>query len=356
VSRWLTADAALIALAFLVAGVPIPAAVLEHVYADRFYAALNLTLVPLANRVPFAVGDLEAILVVALTIGGWIAMLRRAREPRLRVVLRLVAHTLALAAAITIAFNLLWGWNYRRAPVATRIDFAPARVTPARVSAFADRIGRILNADVGPAHARMRTESAATLRAELERDFLPVIARLGDAWTPAVTVPKTTLADRLYEMAGVGGQYDPFAFETLLDASFFPFEVPRALAHEWTHVAGFGDEGDANFVGTVTCLRSSDPLIRYSAAYWTYGELPESDRRRIHLAPAVVADFRAGNARFRRYYNPGLFSFSWNIYDRYLHANGVAGGVVSYSNDLRLLVGTRFDANGLPLTRSGSAS
>jgi hypothetical protein len=352
----LAVDAGLIALAYLVATMPISPGTLEHVYTDRVYAALNLTFVPLANRVPFAVGDLEAILVVVLVIGGWIAALRGTREPRLRVVLRLVAHMLGLAAAISIAFNLLWGWNYRRAPVATRVDFVAARVTPARVSAFADRIGRILNGDVGPAHARMRTESAAAMRAELERDFLPVIARLGDAWTPAVTVPKTTLAERFYEMAGVGGQYDPFAFETLLDASFFPFEVPRALAHEWTHAAGFGDEGDANFVGTVTCLRSSDPLIRYSAAYWTYGELPEADRRRMHLAPAVVADFNAGNQRFLRYYNPRLFAFSWKVYDRYLHANGVAGGVVSYSNDLRLLVGTAFDANGLPLTRSGSAS
>lgn len=354
--RWLAIDAGLIGLAYLVATMPIPATTLEHVYTDHFYAALNMTFVPLSNRVPFAVGDVEAILVAALVIGGWIVALRGAREPRWRVVLQLVAHTLALAAVITIAFNLLWGWNYRRAPVVTRIDFVPARVTPARVSAFADRIGRILNGDVGPAHARMRTETAAAMRAELMGDFLPVIARLGDTWTPAVTVPKTTLADRLYEMAGVGGQYDPFAFETLLDASFFPFEVPRALAHEWTHAAGFGDEGDANFVGTVTCLRSSDPLIRYSAAYWTYGELPESDRRRIHLAPAVVADFNAGNARFLRYYNPGLFTFSWNFYDRYLRANGVRGGVVSYANDLRLLVGTAFDASGLPLTRSASAS
>lgn len=353
-------DIGLIALAFFVATVPLPPHALEHAYTDRAYATLNLTFVPLANRVPFALGDLEVALVAALVIAGWIAGLRRASEARWVVVLRLIAHTIALAAVITIAFNLLWGWNYRRAPVEARIDYDPSRVTPARVSAFADRIGRILNEDVGPAHQRMATESSAAMRAELARDFLPIVARLGDTWVPALTVPKTTFAERLYEMAGVGGQYDPFAFETILNASFLPFEVPRALAHEWTHVAGFGDEGDANFVGTVTCLRSTDPLIRYSAAYWTYGELPASDRRRIHLVPAVVADFKAGNARFLRYYNPGLFTFSWTVYDRYLRTNGVAGGVVSYSHDLRLLVGTRFDASGLPVARpstgSGSAS
>jgi len=353
VRRGLAIDAGLILLAFAVSNAQIPADAFERGYANGIYAWLNATFVPLANRVPFAVGDLEALLVIAFAAGGAIVALRRAREPRWLTLLLLLAHAAALAAVITIAFNLLWGWNYRRAPVTARVDYAPARVTAAAVSAFADRIAGILNHDVGPAHERMRDESAVAMRAELARDFLPVVERLGDAWPVAVTIPKTTLAERIYEMAGVGGQYDPFAFETLLDAAFLPFEVPRALAHEWSHAAGFGDEGDANLIGTLTCLRSADPLIRYSGAYWTYGELPESDRRRIHLAPAVVADFNAGRDRYLRYYNPGLFAISWSFYDRYLRANGVAGGVVSYSHFIQLLVGTTFDARGLPLRAAG---
>jgi hypothetical protein len=349
VKRALAADALLLLLAFAVTAAHVPAAVIERAYANGLYAHLNATIVPWTNAVPFAVGDVEALLLAALLAWTWIAGLRGARGRRRHAVLRLSARTAGLLAAVVIAFNVAWGWNYRRLPVVARVDYDAARVTPAGVSAFADRIAGVLNADVGPAHARMRTETAAAMRAELERDFLPVVARLGDDWPVAVTVPKTTLADRLYEMAGVGGQYDPFAFETILAASFLPFEVPRALAHEWSHVAGFGDEGDANLIGTLTCLRSSDPLIRYSGAYWTYGDLPESDRRRLHLAPAVLADFNAGRERYVRYYNPHLFSFSWNVYDRYLRANGVAGGVVSYGHDLQLLVGTKLDASGLPL-------
>jgi hypothetical protein len=349
VRRALTIDACLVLLAFVVSNAKIPPAAFERDYANGAYAWMNAHFVPLANGVPFAIGDLEALLVAALAIGVAILAFRRAREPWWVTALQLIAHAAALGAVIAIAFNLLWGWNYRRAPVAARVDYNSARVTAASVSAFADRIARILNDDVGPAHERMRTESAAAMRAELARDFLPVVARLGDTWSVAVTVPKTTLAERVYEMAGVGGQYDPFAFETLLNASFLPYEIPRALAHEWSHAAGFGDEGDANLIGTLTCLRSADPLIRYSGAYWTYGELPESDRRRLHLAPAVVADFNAGRDRFLRYYNPQLFAISWNFYDRYLRANGVAAGVVSYSQFVRLLVGTAFDATGLPL-------
>jgi hypothetical protein len=349
VRRALVADALLIALAAAVVNAPLSQAAIEHAYANGAFGRLNATFVPLSNLVPFALGDLEAAVAVIFIAWLWIGGLRRARTHKLAATARLLAHTAGFAAAIVIGFNLLWGWNYRRAPVAARVDYAASRVTAASVSAFADRIAAILNADAGPAHARMRNLDETELRAELAADFLPVVARLGDTWNVAVTVPKTTIVDRIYEMAGVGGQYDPFAFETLLNASFLPFEVPRALAHEWSHAAGFGDEGDANLIGTLTCLRSRDPLIRYSGAYWTYGELPESDRRRIHLAPQVVADFNAGRDRFLTYYNPRLFTLSWGVYDRYLRANGVTGGVVSYSRYIELLVGTRYDAAGLPL-------
>lgn len=355
-NRALVLDIALVVAALLVAEAPFPPGFIENTYANGFFAALNASLVPLTNRVRFALGDLEAGLLVAGLVTVWARALRRGAEaPPIRV-LRALAHTVGIAAFVVLAFNVLWGLNYRRATVATRVDFDAARVTPAAVSAFSDRIVGILNADVAAAHARAATESEAEMRAELARDWEPVIARLGDRWPVVVTVPKTTIADRFYEAAGVGGQYDPFAFETILNASFLPFEIPRALAHEWSHVGGFGDEGDANLIGTIACLRSSDPLIRYSGAFWTYGELPDADRKRLKLAPAVVADFKASQARFERYYNPRLFDLSWHVYDRYLRANGVSGGVVSYSHDLQMLVGTRFDAAGLPVARSVRAT
>lgn len=349
-ARGLALDGALVLLAIAVASAPLSPATIENGYANGFFAHLNALAVPAANAVPFALGDVLLLAVVAGLVAGWVRGLRGAREHHLAAAGRLAAHTVALFAVIAIAFELAWGWNYRRVPVIARVAYAPARVTPANVRAFSARIVRILNTDVRAAHARAQTATRDELRAELAADFAPVAARLGDRWTVALTVPKRSLANRLYEMAGVGGQYDPFAFETILNASFLPYEVPRALAHEWSHVAGFGDEGDANFIGTVTCLRSSDPLIRYSGAFWTYAELPETERARLRLDPAVIADLEASRARFLRNYQPRLFDLSWLVYDRYLRANGVPGGVTSYSRFVALLVGTPFDRDGLPMT------
>jgi hypothetical protein len=343
-------DALALALAVLAVAVPLPRAFVELVYANGMFAAMNRALVPLTDRVPFAVGDVEAIVVVVALIAWWVSALRRApRGTRMRKLLALIAHTAAWIAFGVVLFEVLWGWNYQRVTVSARVAYEQSRVTDAAVAAFSERIVHTLNADVAAAHAETLD------RGKLEAAFQPVVTRLGDRWDVAVTAPKTTLFDPYYEAAGIGGQYSPFSFETFLNSSFLPFEVPRALAHEWAHVAGFTDEGDANYIGTLTCLRSNDPLIRYSGAFWTYGDLPLAQRKRLHLDPRVAADFKASRDRFLRRYKPQIFAMQWRVYDRFLRSNGVKGGVASYGYFLRLLVGTPLDAQGLPVMRSGAA-
>lgn len=341
-------DALAIVAAFAAVTLRLPRAWIENDYANGIFAAMNRALVPWSNRVPFAVGDLEAIVVIAALIVWWVRAVRRApRGKRARTVLAMLAHTAGWAAAGVVLFEVLWGFNYRRDTVVQRIVYEP-HPSDAAVAAFSERIVGILNHDVGPAHAE--TLDLAKLRDAYE----PLIARLGDRRPVEVTTPKATMLQPYYDAAGIGGMYSPFAFETLLNATFLPFEVPRALAHEWAHVGGFTDEGDANYIGTLACLRSDDPLIRYSGAFWTYGDLPEAQRRRLHLDPRVVADFDASRARFLRHYMPQVFAVQWRFYDSYLRTSGVHGGVASYGFFLSLLVGTKLDAQGLPEVRETS--
>jgi Protein of unknown function (DUF3810) len=339
-------DAIVVVLAWIAAAAPLPAAWVEHGYANGFFAALNRVFVPLADRVPIAFSDVEGAGVLIAVVVWWVRAIRRApRGRKRRTVMALLAHTAGFVALGIVGFELVWGMNYRRATVAARVNYSGARVTDAAVARFSERIVDTLNANVAAAHHETLD------REKLRAAFEPLVQRLGDGWDVQVAVPKTTILQPYYDAAGIGGQYSPFGFETLLNASFLPVEVPRALAHEWAHVGGFTNEGDANYIGTLACLRSSDPLIRYSGAYWTYGELPESERRRLWLDPRVNEDFRLGRERFLRHYKPQIFALQWRFYDRYLRSSGVAGGVASYGQFLKLLVGTTLDDRGLPLTR-----
>lgn len=348
--RGVALDAILIVVAIGLQVTPIDRDWIETTYANRIYATLVTTFVPLSNRVPFALGDLLTVVIVLGVIGWWTVRIRAARGRRWRTAALMSLHTAGVIAAITVWFDAAWALNYRRLPIAGRVAYDPQRVTPASVSAFSARIVRDLNRTAPLAHERLN-ESPAAMRGALERAFEPVVQRLGDRYEVAVTVPKTTLIDRWFAIAGIGGQYDPFAYETILNGDFLPFEIPMALAHEWGHVAGFGDESDANLIGALTCLRSDDPLVRYSGLFWTYSYLPQADRERLPLSPLVASDIKAARGRFLRYFNPHLYAMQWLAYDKYLRANRVSRGVVSYSLFVQVLVGTALDAEGLPLLR-----
>jgi hypothetical protein len=343
------ASIALVALAAVLQLAPLPAGWIEGTYANGIYATLERTCVPLANRLPFTLGDVLLLaLAVGLLVGG--VTIARRPEPRARRWGRLAARGTATIALIAIWFNLAWALNYRRDPIIDRVVFDAARVDPRGVHALATRIVTQLDATAPQAHAERISE--AQLEATLAQAYAPVMRRLGDRYAIILSRPKTTLFDRWFELAGIGGTWDPFAYETILNAEFLPFERPFALAHEWGHVGGFGNEGDANLIAALTTLRSRDPLIRYSGLFWAFGFLPEDDRRTAALSPLVRADLDAAEHRFLRWYNPRLFSFQWFVYDKYLRANRVERGVVSYSQFVQMLVGMTLDADGLPVTRS----
>lgn len=340
-----------IAVAVVLQIAPIAPGWIEHGYANGIYAALATRLVPLANAVPFTVGDVLVGAIGVSFVAAWTMGWRRTGGPPIRRLAVLGLRTIAALAAIAIWFDIAWALNYRRVPVATRIAFDPARVTRSNVAAFSSKIVADLNATAPFAHARY--ESETEMERTLVQAFAPVVSRLGDRYDVAVSRPKRTVFNRWFATAGIGGTWDPFAYETLLNADFLPLERPFALAHEWGHVAGFGDESDANLIAALTTLRSGDPFIRYSGLFWAYGFLPDADRRRLAISPLVRADLIAARQRFLRYYDPHLFALQWFVYDKYLRANRVPAGVVSYSLFVQVLVGTPLDRSGLPLIRPG---
>src|ERR1700742_4995941 len=121
---------AVIVVALILFLLPLPARFIEQIYTNGFYSFLQRILTPVANVIPFAIVD---VLLIALIIGlpaWWIVLIKRAgRGRRWRMAGALAFNTLALAAGLFIAFQLLWGFNYEHAPVASRLDFDAARVS-----------------------------------------------------------------------------------------------------------------------------------------------------------------------------------------------------------------------------------
>jgi hypothetical protein len=338
---------AVIALAVAAALVPIPPSLIERVYSRAVFPRLQPAITTVSNLVPFALFDVLVLAALVLIV-WWLARAIRAGRRRGWVAtgVRLVIAAAALAGAAFLLFLVAWGFNYRRQPLSSSLDFDRRRVTPEAARRLGGEVVARLNALHAPGHGAGWPKAGAvdpTLAASL-RD---VQRALGGMPSVVPGRPKRTLLDAYFIRVGVAGMTDPYFLETMIASDILPFERPAVVAHEWAHLAGFADESEANFIAWLACLRGG-PGHRYSGWLALYGELADSltreEWREINaaLGDGPRQDIRAMRERYERHVNPRLSAAGWKVYDEYLKANRVESGARSYGEVVSLVLGTRF--------------
>jgi len=333
--------------------IPLPAVAIEQVYSGSIYPAVQRVLTSFSNLVPFALFD---VLIVGLPV-VWVTLAARdiaGSRRRLQTAGRWALRTLAAAASLYLVFLLTWGLNYRRVPLERKLKYDANAVTSEAARDVAVLTVSRVNALYAPAHAaRDRTPQTD---APLAEAFARTTRELGATGTTVPARPKRTILDLYFRPAAVAGMTDPFFLETLVEGNLLEIERPFVVAHEWSHLAGFADEGEANFAGWLTCTRA-DALSQYSGWLSLFGELmnsvPRADRAAVMagLAGGPRDDLRAIAARLARDVKPRVSAAGWRVYNEYLKANRVEAGTASYAQVVRLVLGTRLglsDAAALP--------
>lgn len=351
--RW---RAALFVLAITAALLPIPRPLAESLYAVRLFPALQVVLTSLSNRVPFALFDV----LVAVVAIFWLVLAARdlstvRRSGWLRTIARIGVRTATIAAASYVVFLVAWGLNYRRVGLAEKLEFDANRVSTDGAVALVNQAVDRLNSLYESAH-RDGWLPLEQIDVGLARAFSRAERELGFPGGTVPSRPKRTLLDRYFRTAGVAGMTDPYFLETLVATDLLPFERSFVVAHEWSHLAGIGDEGDANFAGWLTCLRGT-PSHQYSGWLFLYGEAVRAlDATRARAAGERLADgprddLRAIRDRLLTNVSPQVSAVGWRVYDRYLKANQVEQGAASYAEVVRLILGTNFSDEWVPRLR-----
>ncbi len=331
----------LVTVSALAAAVPIAPATVERVYSTGVYPVLQQVLTTFSNRAPFALIDVLLALAAVwlIVLAASVRRLRRPGAPGREQ--RLIAGLLLPPAVLYLAFLALWGLNYRRVPLEEKLKFDAAAVTPDAARSLADEAVSRINVLYGAAHAA----GWADVDGSLPDAFASAAREAGVAMPAVPGRPRRTLLDWYFRSAAVAGMTDPFFLETLVASDLLPFERPFVIAHEWSHLAGFADEGEANFVGWLTCLRGAAP-VQYSGWLSLYAEivsgLSRSARADIaaRFEPGPRKDLRALADRLTRNVNPTVSVAGWRVYDQYLKANRVEDGAASYARVVRLALGT----------------
>ncbi|MGD1319644.1 DUF3810 domain-containing protein [Chryseobacterium sp. 2R14A] len=87
---------------------------------------------------------------------------------------------------------------------------------------------------------------------------------------------KPSLFGEIMSFTGILGYYNPFTAEAQYNAKLPSSYMPFTLAHESSHQLGFAREQEANFIGYLIGINSTNSELKYSTEYFTLKSLLNS--------------------------------------------------------------------------------
>lgn len=158
--------------------------------------------------------------------------------------------------------------------------------------------------------------------------------------------PKGLMCSWILSVQKISGIYSPFTIEANYNREMVDYNVPFAMCHELSHLRGFMQEQEANFIAYLACTASDNTEFQYSGSMlgWIHcmNTLYEADidawkEVRSMLNEEAKVDLRA-NSEFWAKYDGKTAEVADMINDSYLKANGQSDGVKSYDKMVDLLV------------------
>ncbi len=295
-------------------------------YSVNIYSAITGTIGRLSGTVPFSVAE-AAVCIVPFAL---IADIVRCRK-RLRAVL---THILLFASILFFLYAANCGINYHRNMFVDQKALANAKFTEEQLADFCGYIvKRTEEYESSPDYPQGK-ELAAAARLSLNQLSEDYPSLRG--YYPA---PKQlTLLSRAFSSMGVSGIYSPFTVEANINGEMPGMEKPFTACHELSHLRGYMNEGEANYIGWLACISSDDPTFNRSGwlIAWMHagGALrriaPERYEKLRERLPSYAVSEIEENSLFWSSHETKASEVQDRVNDAYLKANDQKDGIQSY--------------------------
>ena len=348
------------------------------IYTTRIYPIIGSLLSPISGLFPFALGDLFIALSIVWVIFypiyeiKWRKQLakrffflaaKRGCYPKKKVVFGRVAEYLLWVYAW---FYIAWGLNYSQPNIYCRTGMKPVEVSEAKFREFAYRYADSINSL--SEERRVKSEETAfddqresqfngmvddglknRVRDTVLKGYNEIGAKEGiNAPFNQHPHAKTMLFTPLSSMSGVTGSMGPFFCEFTLNGDIRPHDYPAIYAHEFAHLLGIANEGEANFYSYIVCTASSDKAVKFSGYYHIFfhvlrnvfdilGE-KEGEKFLKYIRPEIIQLAKSDRNYWLSKRCKVLDAAQDFIFDLYLRGNHVAEGRKSYSGVVGLIL------------------
>ena len=331
------------------------------IYTTRIYPIIGSLLSPISGLFPFALGDLFIALSIVWVIFypiyeiKWRKQLakrffflaaKRGCYPKKKVVFGRVAEYLLWVYAW---FYIAWGLNYSQPNIYCRTGMKPVEVSEAKFREFAYRYADSINSLSEEFNGMVDDGLKNRVRDTVLKGYNEIGAKEGiNAPFNQHPHAKTMLFTPLSSMSGVTGSMGPFFCEFTLNGDIRPHDYPAIYAHEFAHLLGIANEGEANFYSYIVCTASSDKAVKFSGYYHIFfhvlrnvfdilGE-KEGEKFLKYIRPEIIQLAKSDRHYWLSKRCKVLDAAQDFIFDLYLRGNHVAEGRKSYSGVVGLIL------------------
>lgn len=318
-------------------------------YAQHIYPVLVSVIGRVFGVFPFSAAEVGVYAGAVVLIGTAVRMvLKTARgtngaEP----VLSWAAGLFLTASVLLFLYVVNCGINYHRIPFSEKSGILTEAYTVEELKDtcewLTDEVDRRADEVRRDADGIMRLDPAEGKDAILAMENLAEEYPALQGYYPR---PKPLIVSEILSYQSLSGVYLPFTIEANYNADMVPYNIPFTACHELSHLRGFMQEEEANFIAFLACTQADRIDFQYSGYLlgWIYGmnALRRADEEswqevRKELDEAVEADLQA-NSRFWNAYDGAVAEVSNKVNDTYLKANGQSDGVQSYNRMVDLMV------------------
>jgi len=297
----------------------------ESYYSRTVFPTVSHIVGSVADAVPFSWFDVAVVFLLGMAVYS----LRWSN----------IWALLGVASAAYLWFFWLWGLNYHRVALETKLGLDSTATNPEQVEMFVRTAASELNR-LWPIVAQTPFDGQGAAHLAGDRVRLVVSKIDGTNWAAANRIKHSIVAAGWFRVAGIDGMFNPFGHEPVVASSLLSFELPFVMTHELAHVRGIPNEGDANLVATLATLASDDPAFRYSGWFhlWLY---LQNAKRDALLDAGPRRDLQIFSERVRSQEIPWVSNLQSAVLDWHLKANRVHEGVASYSKFVTLAIATQ---------------
>lgn len=315
----------------------------ETIYSSGLYRLTSVVQRFISSPFPFAVGDFLYLLLILYCLWSVFKAIRkikrRAPGQQLRFFfpLQLVNFILILY----IIFKLLWGLNYSRPSISSQLRLSNQKYTTKDLVLLGDfLINRVNTTKQKIKQTGAQKEFNIKELESGSKSAYDKLAKTNPLFTYSVPAVKAVILEQTITKSGIEGYYAPPSGEANVNMLIPAIDLPFITCHEISHELGVAREDEANLVGYLVSINSSDLNFQYSGYYNILRNVlfeiriksPEDYEILFKkINEATLADFK-NEQEFWRKYNSEMSGYFGVAFDKFLKINNQKKGTDSYQD------------------------